>query len=108
MARYLGKCRTCKTVLRAEATGRVQAVAGKQRTVFTFPNGEQAQDTKRTFVECWTCTAAGVSRGGLPVHVELRRVVGVKTDAPCSAKCLASTGFNCECACGGANHGSGH
>ncbi len=26
----------------------------------------------------------------------------------CSGKCLASTGFVCECSCGGKNHGAGH
>jgi hypothetical protein len=26
----------------------------------------------------------------------------------CNAKCLASTGFQCECSCGGKNHGAGH
>jgi hypothetical protein len=26
----------------------------------------------------------------------------------CNAKCLASTGFQCECSCGGKNHGGAH
>ena len=26
----------------------------------------------------------------------------------CSAKCLASTDFVCDCSCGGKNHGAGH
>ena len=26
----------------------------------------------------------------------------------CDARCLNATGHNCECACGGKNHGAGH
>lgn len=26
----------------------------------------------------------------------------------CAAKCMASTGFSCECSCGGKNHGAAH
>ena len=40
-----------------------------------------------------------------------RRVVTIKgrvSEKPCSEKCLAAVGPNCECACGGANHGAGH
>jgi hypothetical protein len=26
----------------------------------------------------------------------------------CAAKCMSSTGFSCECSCGGKNHGAAH
>lgn len=32
----------------------------------------------------------------------------VNPDHPCDARCTGATGHNCECACGGANHGMDH
>jgi hypothetical protein len=29
-------------------------------------------------------------------------------DRKCDARCTNATGHNCECACGGKNHGAGH
>lgn len=31
-----------------------------------------------------------------------------KADHPCDARCTGATGHNCECSCGGANHGMDH
>lgn len=44
----------------------------------------------------------GLTRYARPV---VGRFIAGKT---CNAKCLASTGHQCECACGGKNHGAGH
>lgn len=41
-------------------------------------------------------------------RVMLLPVKGITNpDVPCTAKCVNSKGFNCECSCGGKNHGSG-
>ena len=32
----------------------------------------------------------------------------LKADHPCDARCTGATGHNCECSCGGANHGLEH
>ena len=37
-----------------------------------------------------------------------RLIKGTVTEAPCNAKCEASKGHVCECACGGKNHGAAH
>jgi hypothetical protein len=37
-----------------------------------------------------------------------KTVRGVKSDHECDAKCMASTGFLCECSCAGKNHGKFH
>lgn len=45
---------------------------------------------------------------GKTVRVSAKRVLGkLKLSQACGAKCLASKGPNCECACGGHNHGMG-
>ena len=36
------------------------------------------------------------------------QVKGVRTDHVCDARCQGATGSNCECACGGENHGKAH
>lgn len=44
---------------------------------------------------------------GHPMFPE--QVYGTKnTEVKCGAKCRAATGPNCECSCGGANHGAGY
>jgi hypothetical protein len=41
-------------------------------------------------------------------QVSLRRVIGrLSPDHKCGARCRNSKGFDCTCACGGANHGCG-
>lgn len=41
-------------------------------------------------------------------HLRLRPIVGTVTDHECDSRCTSAKGPNCECACGGANHGSAH
>jgi hypothetical protein len=36
------------------------------------------------------------------------KVIGRKTDHKCGARCTASKGPNCDCSCGGANHGKAY
>lgn len=38
-----------------------------------------------------------------------KRITGiVNTSVPCDRRCTGATGHNCECSCGGANHGIDH
>ena len=39
-------------------------------------------------------------------RVERGRVVEDEEDCPCDARCTAARGPNCDCSCGGENHGS--
>ena len=40
------------------------------------------------------------------VHID-RLVVGHRSEIPCDGRCTGASGPNCDCSCGGANHGSG-
>lgn len=62
--------------------------------------------------------AAGMSRGGFSeeseryqlsiVYFEHRQLEGrIVADKKCDGRCMGATGHNCECSCGGANHGIG-
>ena len=37
-----------------------------------------------------------------------KRVSGTHSEKVCGAKCLGATGPNCDCSCGGRNHGGAH
>jgi hypothetical protein len=37
-----------------------------------------------------------------------RGVVGTVTKTPCDAACYYAVGHECNCSCGGKNHGRGH
>lgn len=50
------------------------------------------------WARCWACK-------GLFKVAEIK---GRRTAHECGAKCLASKGPTCECACGGKNHGAGY
>lgn len=40
---------------------------------------------------------------------QLRKVEGkFKADKGCDGRCMSATGHNCECSCGGMNHGAAH
>ena len=36
------------------------------------------------------------------------QIIGRVTDTKCDARCMGATGPNCECSCGGKNHGAAH
>lgn len=38
----------------------------------------------------------------------LKAVVGKVNQTPCDARCTDAKGHNCECSCGGQNHGNAH
>jgi len=50
----------------------------------------------------------GCERYGQRLWMLGKPIKGTVTDHACNAKCEAATGPNCECSCGGANHGKAH
>lgn len=100
---FLGKCKCCKGAVRIEApeSRRVEAHLGygrrETRVYRRLPNGAEVQGYDRFFAPC----LCGKS-------VEFRMVRGIVTAHECNAKCMSSTGFVCECSCGGKNHGASH
>jgi len=37
-----------------------------------------------------------------------KRVAGTHSEKACGSKCMGATGPNCDCSCGGRNHGGAH
>lgn len=66
----------------------------------------------------WTDEAGRRSHGEQPPHAECQgckrptfgQAINGRFNAAkrCDARCIYAKGPNCECACGGANHGAGH
>lgn len=71
--------------------------------------------TGRVIGSCQAC-GAGIATAGVndkeigrcpacDTRVELRMVYGAHSAVPCNGSCMGAVGPNCDCACGGANHG---
>ncbi len=114
-SRYNGKCHRCKSVVSIFG---VCTKVGKAVFVVTAAGEQHRRHAGvELSVPCVKCNAnpALVGLNGyngenaLPHTLVCKRVNGVyRPEIPCSAKCVGATGHNCECACGGKNHGAGH
>lgn len=95
--RFHGKCR-CKRTVTALLRERVSL--GQRdgcSIVKSDPVNLDALDTEATVVACPECAAT----------VRLQRLKGkLNAEHLCDARCTNAKGSNCECECGGANHGA--
>ncbi len=107
---FIGRCKGCKSVRRISApvVRKYEASIGygrKEWKVFRQVSGRTIEGGSRFYLPCEVCQPNPIS--GTPRSVEFNRIIGRKTEHKCGAKCLNSTGFVCDCSCGGANHGCG-
>lgn len=97
------KCKHCgkATSILAERTTE-KGING--RAVFSTDSGLQALEhvigcDSTILVTCRGCGAWKIAR----------KVLGkVRNDIKCDGRCMSATGHNCECQCGGKNHGAAH
>ena len=54
------------------------------------------------------CPSCGADNQGVARNVTGDAVKGSYSDKKCDARCTGAKGHNCECQCGGANHGADH
>lgn len=98
--RYHGKCRGCKRTVTALLRERVDlGYDSRRRCDVVKRNAVDLADLSgdATLVEC-----PGCGKG-----VRVARMKGVyNPDHLCDARCTNAKGSNCECSCGGANHGA--
>jgi len=102
MVRFIGKCGACKQHS-ARDYSEFQAI-----TIGTGMFKRQGKQYGRQIGAFWVpavqdhaCPRCNAPRWGG------RRVQGFTTDHVCDARCTEAKGFQCECACGGKNHGQG-
>jgi hypothetical protein len=103
-SRFLGKCKGCKKPVSMrlpcvvfERRERVydRVVTRKSLSVYVYTDAAGAEDWTRSV----TCECGK--------SVTLKRVAGkVAPDHRCDARCTSAKGHNCECSCGGLNHGA--
>lgn len=110
---FLGKCKSCKRALQidgveAEAVETKRTPSGKvisPRRV-SWQMGAARTPLAAAWNGKWQI-AATCPRCGAAMMVQA--VAGTySAEHICGARCLASTGPNCECSCGGRNHGKSH
>lgn len=102
--RWIGRCKTCRATHKLE--GRV-VTARHARTGHAHSVMLSTDDRVYTFADLGTNPYRIVVRCG-DHWIRLNRVTEgrKRSKHECNARCLASTGPNCDCKCRGANHGS--
>lgn len=95
--RYIAKCKACNVASSALLTGHPASPARGE----VVPVGVVHYDYM-TGGLCLVCRGCGKAKYAKAV----RGVFSAKH--VCSAKCMASTGTQCECSCAGKNHGASH
>lgn len=115
---FLGKCKPCKRAIQVSAVSvdkhdatrdRMGKVISPKRASWQIVGGSLAGYTSPLAAAWngkWQWT---VACPGCRAQVSVTAVMGVMSeDHICGERCLASKGPNCECSCGGANHGKSH
>lgn len=77
---------------------RNRRIKGYEMEIRQIQDGRDSQG----FKDWWTA-----DRQKLIDAIKVSGALGkvVKTSTPCNAKCVYASGHDCECACGGINHG---
>jgi len=85
----IARCKRCKSALRVTVnTWRSHAGYGRMQTNYEYPVLACACGTKN-----------------LPM---ITPIVARTSEHKCDSRCTNAVGPNCDCSCGGKNHGSGH
>lgn len=119
ISRWIGKCKQCKAAKRAEVRQDIRLrwqYSSPDKMYFSKREYQYAcltPDTKHhvdkmghyVTIPC----PSGCQYYGQPMQIVLKRIDGHYNEGiKCGAKCINATGPNCECQCGGENHGANH
>ena len=105
MTRYNGKCTPCarRFSVLAETNGqRVHVPGWGMADQYVTDGGALLTQYSNIDAVIVPCPGCGKSKIAQPVLGKFR------ADKKCDGRCLAATGHQCECACGGKNHGAGN
>lgn len=95
----MARCKRCKAAKRIAGTS-------TRRYQRTDKFGNDVFSTSVDFgqsMQCWNGCVSHVIAG---TTVEVNQIRGVRTDTPCDDRCTSAKGHQCECSCGGKNHGA--
>lgn len=97
--RYIAKCKACNCCTSAISVGQ-DCNRAKDDPRREGPAPSVYSDARGFHVlDCRKCGQPRIAKA-------VRGVYSAKHQ--CSAKCMASTGFQCECSCAGRNHGASY
>lgn len=96
----MARCRKCKAAKRVEGTSTRRLIRMDR-----WNNPVYSRDVRFVQVQCWNGCVSRII-GTNETTVEINQIRGTVTDQPCDARCTSAKGHNCECSCGGKNHGS--
>jgi hypothetical protein len=103
--RYSAKCKLCKATWTTEETDRTKAFDAHERNCPKYTRflaariGSKVDDKRVIESERYQMSVLWFS------HIQITgRYVA---DKACDGRCMGATGHNCECSCGGKNHGAG-
>ncbi len=103
---FIGRCpvKGCKSVLRVN-------VAGKSERKYTrgFIGVPGSAQPYNVTVPSWSPYQLFLHCATHKYELRWKQIDGVfNEDHVCDARCTSAIGHNCECSCGGANHGADH
>lgn len=94
MTTAIHRCKTCNTVTRVEYRRQMNSIGYGRKEAVYFRESDGAKH-----VQPVECCGRATSWNWLKSFLN----PAVK----CDARCTHAKGFNCECSCGGENHGKG-
>lgn len=112
----IGKCKRCRKPARftdvqpgratftRDAADTIYVFAGANQPAFRLASGEIVQAYSLAWHSGFVATCAGCASHFVAVPVVGRFVAEKK----CDGRCMGATGPNCDCSCGGKNHGCAH
>jgi uncharacterized protein YcgI (DUF1989 family) len=98
--RKIGKCKACKQTVARDYNETMSMIKGKgmyQRQINVY--GRNMGGRFIVASDDCNCPACGAFAW------DAKSIQGVKSDHVCNDKCTSAKGFQCECSCGGENHG---
>lgn len=104
------RCKKCKKAVRTSAHLESMSVDNehpewylrKVRHYRKINHGEYWIEASNAFFPPAPCPGCGVALPGKAIEGYLN------PKCPCDRRCTGATGHNCECSCGGENHGMDH
>ena len=106
--RYNGKCKKCGTKKSFLAIGRYEterenSYGGNYSTMYQNKEGQELEFDNGSLLSPHSCPSSNHN------YIRLGPVFGTYSEEKeCNGRCMAATGHQCECQCGGKNHGANH
>ncbi len=103
---FIGRCskKGCKTASRVDVEGKEV-----KRLSYSLPGVPGSAQYSNVTVPAWGPFQLGIHCAAHKRPLHFDRIMGnFNPEHKCDSRCLGAIGPNCDCSCGGANHGLNH